>query len=183
MPKIKQTQRRAIVRGPNHVAIVLFIEVGSESILLGSDLEETTDPLTGWSVIVASRARPQKRAQVFKIPHHGSVTAHNDDVWTLMVQDQAYAVMTPFIKGKVSLPTQTDLSRIKGRSAQTYVTSASKKTQPIKRSNEVQRTISNTVRGTLTVRELPTGFVRLRRKFGPTGRWYVHMGENALKVT
>ena len=34
-------RRRLFVRGPNHVAVVLWIEIGSLRILLGSDLEET----------------------------------------------------------------------------------------------------------------------------------------------
>jgi hypothetical protein len=52
--------------------------IGDIALLLGADLEETGEEDTGWSVIVASTERPHGKASIFKIPHHGSETAHHD---------------------------------------------------------------------------------------------------------
>jgi beta-lactamase superfamily II metal-dependent hydrolase len=37
---------------PNHTSVALWIEIGPHKILLGADLEVTTDSKTGWSVII-----------------------------------------------------------------------------------------------------------------------------------
>jgi hypothetical protein len=82
VPQLSRTKRRMPSQRPNHLAVVTLIKIGSVSALFGADLEETRDPETGWSAIVKSTSRPQIRCRVFKIPHHGSVTGHSDDVWT-----------------------------------------------------------------------------------------------------
>ena len=99
IPKVRETKRRVAIQGPNHVAVVTLINVGDLAILLGSDLEETGDEGTGWSVIVSSKERPQHKASIFKVPHHGSENGHNSDVWDRMVIDDAFAILTPFSRG------------------------------------------------------------------------------------
>lgn len=114
---------RASARGPNHTAVVLLVEVDNAGALLGADLEQTVDPGTGWSVIVESATRPPRAASVFKVPHHGSDTAHDERVWDEML-DAPIAMLTPFRRGSVTLPTQAMLDRIQARAAATYATSA-----------------------------------------------------------
>lgn len=72
IPHEKEPKRRIAAQSPNYVAVVLWIKIGDIFILLGSDLEETGEPGTGWSVIVSSKTRPSGRASLFKLPHHGS---------------------------------------------------------------------------------------------------------------
>ena len=97
MPAVRETRRRATSQNPNHLSVVTLIEVGEVAILLGGDLEETGDPETGWSVIVASRNRPPGRATIFKAPHHGADNAHNPEVWASMLEDNPYTVLTPVL--------------------------------------------------------------------------------------
>ncbi|MCW5790244.1 MAG: MBL fold metallo-hydrolase [Polyangiaceae bacterium] len=84
-------RRRIIARTPNTTSVVLWISVGQRRILLGADLEVgsvkggTAMVDAGWSAIVSSSARPQERSSAFKIPHHGSPSAHHDGVWDRML--------------------------------------------------------------------------------------------------
>jgi Metallo-beta-lactamase superfamily len=114
---------RASSRGPNDTAVVLLIELADTAALLGADLEETTDPQTGWTVIVDSQTRPTKQAGLFKIPHHGSETAHQERVWEEML-DAPVALLTPFRRGRVRLPTQVMLDEIMKRACETYAAAA-----------------------------------------------------------
>lgn len=110
---------RTSAYGPNNTAVVLLIELAGVAALLGADLEETGDPTRGWTVVVESQTRPTKQAGVFKIPHHGSETAHQERVWEDML-DAPVALLTPFRRGRVRLPTREMLEEIKGRASETY---------------------------------------------------------------
>lgn len=68
MPTARETKRRATAQDQNHVATVVWISIGELALLFGADLEETTDPGTGWSVIVDSTERPQHKAANFQNP-------------------------------------------------------------------------------------------------------------------
>ena len=131
-------------------------------LLLGSDLEETPNPNTGWSVIVDSPRRPIGQASVLKIPHHGSVTADQSRVWTEMLEPEPVAVLTPFHQGNVMLPTQIDVGRIHSRTTKAYATSVTAGRKSKRRSGIVEKTIRETVRSIRDVQG-PTGQVRLRR--------------------
>ncbi|HAS16681.1 MAG: hypothetical protein A2035_06355 [Nitrospirae bacterium GWA2_42_11] len=96
MPKVKETKFRVSEPDDNLQSIVTLIEIGNLFILLGGDLMETTNPDTGWSVIVESAERPRGKACIYKVPHHGSKNAHSDDVWNKMLLSQPYAILTPF---------------------------------------------------------------------------------------
>jgi beta-lactamase superfamily II metal-dependent hydrolase len=130
MPDLRRTVRRAVSKSPNHLAVALSVAVGEETVLLGSDLEETPDERTGWSVIVQSAQRPLGTARVFKIPHHGSENGHSDDVWNQMVAKGAFALLSPFTNGSVSLPTDADVNRIVSRAGRAYITAKPNSRRP-----------------------------------------------------
>lgn len=143
---------------PNHVAVALWLNVGNDAILLGSDLEEKNG-VQGWSAILASAGRPTNQASLFKVAHHGSKNAHHDDVWTKLLQTPI-AILTRFEKGSVSLPTTEDVARIKPLSLAAYVTSDGSLPRP-KRIPVVEKTIRETAKKIKAAR-LPMGHVRLR---------------------
>jgi beta-lactamase superfamily II metal-dependent hydrolase len=99
LPEYRAPKRRPIAISPNRVAVTLWVRFGDARVLLGSDLEECGVPTMGWQGILASTIRPTDHVQIFKVPHHGSQTAHNDDVWEQMVQPGAVAIMTPYLSG------------------------------------------------------------------------------------
>ena len=184
IPPPKQApKRRLIAQPPNHVAVVLWINIGNVSLLLGSDLEETKEADMGWSVIVGSTTRPQGQADVFKIPHHGSRTADHPPVWSELLKVEPMAVLTPFVRGSVSLPTTTDTHRICSRTPHAYTTAVPHSGRTRRRDAAVDRTIREIVRSIRTVHG-PQGQVRLRRYAfaSPNNDWQVDLFGAALPL-
>jgi beta-lactamase superfamily II metal-dependent hydrolase len=129
IPKKGKTKTQVPSLKPNHAAVVLLVEIGNDFILLGSDLENTGDPGTGWSAIINSQSRPQGRASFFKIPHHGSANADNPDTWSLLLGTNPFSVLSPFASGGISLPTKKDVIRISEKTDKAYSTAIPKQIQ------------------------------------------------------
>jgi hypothetical protein len=144
---------------PNHVAVALWVQFGSDTMLLGSDLEESRG-VAGWSAILASTSKPVGAAGVFKVAHHGSSNAHHPGVWSEMLVSNAVGVLTRFQRGSISLPTDADIKRIMGLTNRAYVTSVGSAPKK-KRSATIDKTIKGAVRTFRTAR-LPMGHIRLR---------------------
>jgi hypothetical protein len=178
------TKRRIVSQSPNYVAVVLWMRIGAASLLLGSDLEETRNTGTGWSVIVDSPTRPAGKAQILKVPHHGSHTAHQQAVWDTMLETAPVAVLTPFVQGSVRLPSDSDARRICQQTPNVYVTAMPAPRRRGQRPRAVERTIRETVR---YIREStgPLGHVRLRSNIDPSvcGEWRVELFGSARALT
>jgi len=146
LPKYQHAKLTPVALSPNNVAVVLWIEVGNVRVLLGSDLEESGSSTLGWRAIVSSPTRPNASAQIFKIPHHGSDTAHSDDVWAKMLDPSPIATLTPFLRGRKALPSESDILRIKGKTSQGYVTATPGGWKPRSRDPAVERMLGRRLR-------------------------------------
>jgi len=124
----------------NHLSIVLWVSCNNSTVLLGSDLEEVNDEETGWRAIINSSLRPEEKAHLFKIPHHGSKTGHSDDVWNMMVKEDVLCLVTENTRGSYSIPTPKDIARIKSYSSKLFSTSAPRQ-KLSKRNNTVEKTL------------------------------------------
>lgn len=176
------TMRRAAPRTPNNVATVVWLSIGAEEcVLLGSDLEETKDPLTGWSIIVEFDLRPVGVASVFKISHHGSETGYSADIWHRMLRPGAHAILTPFSRGSVLLPTEKGTERILGHTNEAYSTSHLRSRSVRRRNQTVERTIREVV-GSLRTVESRFGQVRLRKVAGSPDGWGVELFGSACRL-
>lgn len=163
IPEAGQLKRRILAIPPNDAAVVLWIKIGSINLLLGSDLEKTDNPNTGWSIIVDSKIRPQEKAVFFKIPHHGSQNADLESVWDEMLVSNPFAGLTPFVRGSVNLPKQTDVTRICSKTNNAYATALPKQKRQRYKDNIVDKTIRETVKNIKAA--IPsTGQIRLRNK-------------------
>ena len=49
---------------------------------------------------------------MFKISHYGSETGYSADIWHRMLRPGAHAILTPFSRGSVLLPTEKGTERI-----------------------------------------------------------------------
>lgn len=117
------TMQRRIVMTENHVAVAMQLNVGTRvSVLLGSDLEETGQPDEGWSAVISSKRRPEGSSSLYKVAHHGSVTAHHDDIWRVLLADKPASILTPFSKLTHPLPRAADRERIRLRSSRAFLT-------------------------------------------------------------
>lgn len=179
LPVEYNQQRRLVSVQPNHAAVVLWVCVENTRVLLGSDLEETPNPNTGWSVIVESKNRPLGKASVFKVPHHGSRNADQPRVWSEMIEHKPHAVLTPFNLGLTSLPTKRDAERICRRTENAYSTARLPKT--IKRNPTVERTIKEVTRKFRTISSA-MGHVRLRKAADSDDSWNVDLIGDALPL-
>jgi len=132
---------------PNHISVALQIEVGARLVLLGSDLEETGDPLIGWSAVLSSTSRPTEAAEAFKVAHHGAKSGHHDEVWSAMLKREPLALLTPFRWGRHRLPDRGDRQRILALTQKVYITAHPEEDKaPVKRGVKVERLIADTVR-------------------------------------
>jgi hypothetical protein len=184
MPSVKETKCRIIPQDKNDLSVVTWIRIGNLSLLFGADLEDSGDSELGWSAIVASADRPDGRAKVFKIPHHGSHNGHHDRVWSDMVVDRPYAILCPFSRGTKKLPSITDVNRIIALTPQAYSTARFPKSRTVKsRTAPVEKMIRETV-GKIREAEAPTGWVRLRNDgLCQQNRWVVELSQNACRLS
>jgi len=109
---VDQTTLRVSKPERNEGAVVLWVEVGDATILLGADLQETPEDHTGWTAVVGCLAGVDRRSEIFKVPHHGSSNAHQDLVWSDLLVDNPEAVVCPHERGANRLPGQSDLDRL-----------------------------------------------------------------------
>lgn len=184
MPQARQTKKRAPYLRPNHAAVALWIETGTVKILLGSDLEEKGDPSTGWSAIVQFAERPQGRASIYKVPHHGSSTGHHDKVWSDIMAQLPIAVLSPFYHAGKKVPTIKDMERIVTFAPESYITTRDSIPKSKKRyASSVERTIRESV-GKIRTVQPQMGWVRLRNagKFNPH-RWDVKLSPTGSRLS
>lgn len=163
MQKEGATRIRATPQTPNHLSIAVWIVAGTESILLGADLEDTGASDVGWKAVVGSPERPGGQARVFKVPHHGSPTGHNLDVWNCMLMGRAtHALLAPFNKGPTKLPGIDDIERLKTFTNNLYA-SALPRNRKGKRGRDraVERQIASATKEFFSLHK-PYSFVRLR---------------------
>lgn len=162
---------------PNLCSIVLHIDLGSEAILLGADLERHST--AGWdSIVIDPWCLMKSKARVFKVAHHGSFSGDHDGVWSKLLSPQPIAMLTPFNNGRHSLPTLKDKSRILAHTKSAYISSSSSRRpqlppEQLKRLQELASNVAPT--------NVAFGAVRARRKLNDAD-WKVELFGAATKL-
>ena len=144
LPQPGDSPRHLPAPSPNDTAVVLWVRIGCTAILLGADLEKTANPHTGWTCVVNEHEgrRPGERAEVFKVPHHGSSNAHDDRVWDGMLMAPPFALLTPFVRGRVRLPSADDCARINSATPHAYISAPPTVRSAVRRSGVVEKTMA-----------------------------------------
>ena len=160
LPQVGSLKRPARDPMPNEAAVVVWVTIGDLGLLLGSDLENSQDHATGWTAILNSASRPHGRAVVFKVPHHGSETGHNERVSSELLVAQPLALITPFLRGS-KLPTGKDVARIASLTPAAFSSTTVRNRQAKKRSPAVRRQLKES---RIRIRRLESSFgaIRLR---------------------
>lgn len=114
-------RKRPSRQGPNQLCVVLWLRVGELQVILGADLEHVSGTTEGWRAIVGSTARPAGVAGLFKVPHHGSITAHSPECWKTLLSSNPVGIVTPYAQS--GLPTKNDIQRLCGLTSELYLTS------------------------------------------------------------
>jgi len=146
----------------NEVSVALWISVGGCRILLGADLEASESRRLGWSAVVRLDPPPwDAKAEVFKVPHHGSDDADDEQVWGELLTAQPFALVTPFYSGRRFRPDDADRVRLRARTPHAYITAkepARKRKRGRRR--EVERVTRNRTSRPLIM--ISPGRIRLR---------------------
>jgi hypothetical protein len=181
MPALGTTRTRMGDMTPNAIAVAMHIDLGTDGVLLGADVEET--PGGAWStIIVNSEAIQGRRSSVYKVAHHGSETSECDGIWETLLLPSPFALLTPYNRGSRPLPSADAIEGILQRTPHAYTTARATSTAPRRRAVEVERTLRENGWKIRAV-EPKAGHVRLRRRFGdPTGEWGIELYGNAVHL-
>jgi beta-lactamase superfamily II metal-dependent hydrolase len=147
---------------PNLCAVALHICNGTDTVLLGSDLEVSADPALGWEAVLLNKNKPTTLASLFKIPHHGSENGYSARVVSDMLKVKPISILTTF--NRSALPLETDIARIMGFSESLYYTSHPKSRTPV-RSRSVEEGIHAVVKARRVVTK-QMGHIQVRMQNG-----------------
>ena len=162
MPSQNKYPRPIPAITPNHASVVLWFSFNDINILLGSDLEEKDNPNKGWSVIIESKTRPDGKASLYKVAHHGSINAYHPQIWKELLTDSPIAVLTPFSKGK-KLPAIEGIKKICSRTTNAFITGNPFSKKKFIRNRVVEKTINETT-GKINMMSPSYGHIRIRMK-------------------
>lgn len=172
--KLAVPRRYQAPAGPNGASIVTFMQNEAVALLLGADLETSDNTETGWDAVL-TYSRPAAKASAVKIPHHGSLGAHHTAMWSDLLEDQALAILTPWIRGAKYLPTDEDLKRIKSFSNRVFITALPSRLLVRKRPDKLVRRLHGS-----RISELRGwGHVRARRRLAQS-EWRVELDGDAV---
>lgn len=164
MPAVGEPLRSAAARRPNTSSVVIHVDFGATGFLLGADMEVHSDPDRGWSSVVksASTVRANMAAMV-KVPHHGSVTGHHEDMWTKLLVPKPLAALTPFnrLPFNQRLPTKGDVERICAIAPESYSTANKSSSKTTSRDAAIERGLRESGIVTRNIRQ-SLGLVRFR---------------------
>jgi hypothetical protein len=175
MPRSRQTKRAVPSPQPNHLSMATMISVGSTSVLLGADVENSGTATAGWEAILGAHHQSALTpgATIYKIPHHGSQNAHNADVWLHLLKPNPLAALTPWRKGRGRLPTREGVAEIVSRTPFAFATAVDARTRRERRGRPpgVLRSLRENRRIKLRSLEAPFGAVRFRSVDLSAGGW------------
>jgi len=172
--------RRRIRQDPNTLAVALWLEVGGVKVLLGSDVLTGPGQNCGWNAVLSSPFRPSARASVFKVPHHGSPTAHHDRVWSEMLDSDVLAVVAPYRAGRHARPDAADRRRIANLAGSSYITTRVQDFVP--RRLRPRSLALGGVGSNVTSVFGASGQIRLRTSLTNSGPWGVELASPAEEL-
>jgi Metallo-beta-lactamase superfamily len=181
MPHPGSPKRRLVARTPNENSVVLSVRVSDRCVLLGADLETSTNPAVGWTAIVDAHSRAAARAEIFKIPHHGSSNADDPRVWKNLVDRNPVAALSQFASGTKPLPSVEDVRRLLVRTQRLYCTGPPTGWRPKVRDHTVEKTLRQVTRNHRAINGA-MGHVRLRAPLTGAGKIAVHLGNGAFDL-
>jgi hypothetical protein len=163
---------------PNAASIAASATSGEHALLMGGDLEASSNEDSGWDAVL-THAAPQRAASLVKVPHHGSDDAHHAQMWDELVEPGAVAILTPFSNGNVHRPAPEDIERICTLGVDLYATALPELTRA-KLDHAVARAVKRSHGG--DVMELRGwGHVRGRRRL-TAAAWTVEIDGDAVQL-
>lgn len=168
----------------NESAVVLWINMGNDNILLlGSDIEESNNPQTGWSAILGAHVEENGEAAIYKVAHHGSENGHHQEVWDTMLIDQPWALLTPFSRGRKPLPSPNDIGRIVEQTNNAFITTPPHRIKKRKRKDRLVKQFVNKYTKYIKNAESPCGQIVMRKLAQAVNdNWDIELYEGACRL-
>lgn len=145
-PKENTRRRNLLPTGQNLNSVACHFKFGETSVLLGSDLETTSNVLTGWNAIFNNNLYSTlglNKSAIYKVAHHGSVTAHHVDIWDDLLEELPVSVATPYARSHI--PNESDIGRISGLSRKLYISRDPTPKKPPKKEKMVDQEMNSIV--------------------------------------
>lgn len=182
MPSASPPRRRAKIGSlpPNDTAVVIQIRTPMGPITLGSDLEEIG--VRGWSTMISQSVALRPLTALLKVAHHGSSNAHSDQFWRAYRNPDCIAVLTPFTRGSVKLPTASDVARIESFGNRNFITALSRARPAVRRTPEVARALRQCQIRLRRAQPRP-GHIRIRPRVGEPLDWEVALFDGAAALS
>jgi hypothetical protein len=183
LPRAEQRRLAVPNLGSNDGSVVLSIRAGKASALFGADLEERGRSGFGWRAVLDDWPAGADPHDGFKIPHHGSSTGYHPDAWRrLVTPSNGWAVVTPYNRQRIPIPTSGDCGRIAAMTEESFITSHpgwSKFRHP---DTSVQKTSEE---ATLRIgpERIRHGHVRLRKSILSDSGWKVELFGQAGRIS
>jgi glyoxylase-like metal-dependent hydrolase (beta-lactamase superfamily II) len=182
LPTVGQQPTRIPTLGPNDLALAITLRVGGNRILLGADLEEDGREGIGWREVVTRFAHIDNGHHGIKVPHHGSVTGHHDEVWSKMLDPEPWAIITPYSRTNPPLPTESDIERIRDLCSCLLVT-ARKQASRFSHSDPMVRKQLREMNVVISEEPAAQGLVRIRKSASNTSSdWTVELFGDACTL-
>jgi hypothetical protein len=170
----------AVIPKDNLLSSAMHLGIGSTNILLGADLEFSSDDNTGWDAVISQDRVYLGKSDIYKVAHHGSATADQQRLWAKLLNPRPVCVICPANKGSYKLPKDSDLERIHTKTDQVYLTYDYRKVGRKRFDQVVEKTLRELGR---EIVPYVSGFghVRLRGNVMPNGsvqNWSVLCNES-----
>jgi len=124
--KISLNEKKVLkLKDENLKSVALVMKLGSVDIILAGDLEidEKDRAGIGLSSILDSKVITKENTIIFKIPHHGSKTGYDENIWNQLLSENPILMLTPYKGGKNVLPTKEMIDTLCDNYSQIYITS------------------------------------------------------------
>jgi len=181
IPDAGTHKKRIICPSINNTSVVLWVRVGNHRIILGSDLQKTSDPKTGWTVIVNESQAIKEKASVYKVAHHGAESSHDPDIWSKLLFDKPFALLSPYMVADNYLPGEEDIKRLVSLTPHGYITAPPSR----KKYKASDRVVRDTVEAvTKSIQSVNTGWgqIRLRRNIENSVDYQVELFGDAYNI-
>jgi len=166
---------------PNAKSVALFIKMGVHRAILGADLEVSDDVREGWVNIINNSQVLDKKASLFKIPHHGSENGYHKDIWSNLLNENPVAKLTPYNKGK-GLPDAKMLNKYSQHTDSLYMTAPFVNNNPKHRDKQINKYLTQIGKKLQEVK-FKKGIIQSRIKIDdPRDTWKTMMIENSFHV-
>ena len=164
---------------PNLGSIVLRLEIGNQTILLGADMESRKSAESGWNAILSS-APASSPAGLYKIAHHGSSTGDMPEIWSKLLVPDCSAVLTPNQRLANPLPRDSDVERILTQTGNAFTTAPAS----LKRKRLEQPAERLLRHKGISIYEIPSsqGHVRARASTHAKGAWKIETYGRAFQL-